>query len=82
VLDQLPGCRIIDVVPSDLCDEDQEKYDYARSISKRNTMRFRLVQTLSESNSLRPVLMYYAMKNSDCPTYVAGCYLYNRRTVL
>jgi hypothetical protein len=38
-------------VSLDICDEDQEKRDYARPILRRNTVRFRLVQTLSESNN-------------------------------
>jgi hypothetical protein len=37
-------------VPLDIFDEDQEKHDDARSISRRNTVRFRLVQALSKSN--------------------------------
>jgi hypothetical protein len=36
----------VDVVSSDVYDEDQEKRDYVRSISRRNKAGFRLVQTL------------------------------------
>jgi hypothetical protein len=38
-------------VPLDIFDEDREKRDNARSTSRRNTARFRLVQALSKSNS-------------------------------
>jgi hypothetical protein len=41
----------VDVMSSDTCDEDREKRYYARSISRRNTTRFRLVQSLSRRNS-------------------------------
>jgi hypothetical protein len=36
---------------SHICDDDGEKYNYARSISRLNIIKFRLVQTLSMSNS-------------------------------
>jgi hypothetical protein len=42
---------IVDIVSLDICDEDRKKRDYTRSISNRNTMRFRLVQALLKSNS-------------------------------
>jgi hypothetical protein len=45
------GIIFVDVASSDICDEDREKRDYVRSISRMNTVRFRLVQTLLESNS-------------------------------
>jgi hypothetical protein len=41
----------VDVMSPDTCDEDREKRYYARSISRRNTTRFRLVQSLSRRNS-------------------------------
>jgi hypothetical protein len=41
----------VDVMSSDTCDEDREKRYYERSISRRNTTRFRLVQSLSRRNN-------------------------------
>jgi hypothetical protein len=41
----------VDVVSSYICDDDREKRDYAKSISRKNTVGFRLVQALSKSNS-------------------------------
>jgi hypothetical protein len=35
---------------SDICDEYREKRDYIRSISRSNTMRFRLIHFLLKSN--------------------------------
>jgi hypothetical protein len=35
----MEGVLIVDVVSSDTCDEDREKYSDTRSISKMNTMR-------------------------------------------
>jgi hypothetical protein len=37
----------VDVLPSDICVENRDKCDYIRLISRMNTMRFRLVHTLS-----------------------------------
>jgi hypothetical protein len=72
----------IDVVSSDICDEDQEKCNYARSISKMNTMRFRLVHALSESKSPTSSVAVLCCEKIGCPRCVVGCYLYNRRTAL
>jgi hypothetical protein len=48
-----PSCHVsVDVVSSDIYDKDREKRDYARSISRMNTTRFRSVQSLSKSNRL------------------------------
>jgi hypothetical protein len=41
----------VDVLLSDICVKDRQKHGDARSISRRNTMIFILVQTLSWSNS-------------------------------
>jgi hypothetical protein len=69
-------------VSSDICDEDLEKCDYARSISRKNMARFRLVQALLESNSPTPSIVVLCCGKIGCPRCVAGCYLYNWRTTL
>jgi hypothetical protein len=57
----------VDVVSSDICDEDQEKRDYARSISRMNTAGFRLVQALSESNSPMSSIIVLCCGKIGCP---------------
>jgi hypothetical protein len=57
----------VDVVSSDICDEDQEKHDYGRSISRRNTLRFRLVQALSKSNSPMSSIVVLCCERICCP---------------
>jgi hypothetical protein len=57
----------VSVVSSDICDEDREKHDYTRLISRRNTMRFRLVQTLSESNSHTSNIVILYCTKIGCP---------------
>jgi hypothetical protein len=41
----------VDVISSDTCDKNREKYDDARLISKMNTVSFRLVHTILKSNN-------------------------------
>jgi hypothetical protein len=66
----------VDVVSSDICDEDREKHDYARSISRMKTVRFRLVHTLSKGNSLTPSIAVLCCRKIICLGWVTGCYLY------
>jgi hypothetical protein len=68
---------IVDIVSLDICDEDQEKRDYTRSISKRNTTRFRLVQALLKSNSHTSSIAVLCYGKIGCPGCVADWYLYN-----
>jgi hypothetical protein len=58
---------ILDVMLSDICDEDRKKCDYVRSISRRNTMMFRLVQALSESNSSTSSIIILCCGKIGCP---------------
>jgi hypothetical protein len=57
----------VDVVSSDICDEDQEKRDYVRSISKnawRGLDWFRPSQRVID---LRPVSLYYVVGKLVAP---------------
>jgi hypothetical protein len=54
-------------VSSDICDEDWKKHDYARSISRKNTTRFRLVQALSESNNPMSNITVLCCGKIGCP---------------
>jgi hypothetical protein len=47
-------------VSSDICDEDREKRDYVRSISKNTRRDLDWFRPSRRVISLRPVLMYYA----------------------
>jgi hypothetical protein len=79
---QLCGYPLVNVMSSDIYDEDREKHDYVRSISRRNTTIFILVQALSESNSPTSSIAVLCCGKIGCPRCVTGCYLYNQRTAL
>jgi hypothetical protein len=41
----------VDVMSSDICDEYRENHDYIKSMSRKNMVKFRLVQAPSKNNS-------------------------------
>jgi hypothetical protein len=51
-------------VSSDIYDENQKKYDYARLILRINTMSLDWFRFSHEVIALRPVYLYYAVKIS------------------
>jgi hypothetical protein len=57
----------IDDVSSDICDDDRKKRDYAKSISKKNTVGFKLVQSLSKSNSPAFSIVVLCYGKIGCP---------------
>jgi hypothetical protein len=67
--------QLVDVMSSDIFDEDQEKCDYARSISRENTTRFRLVHTLLKSNSLTFSIVVLCCEKFGLPQISCGLLL-------
>jgi hypothetical protein len=52
----------VDVVSSDICDEDREKCDYTRSISKKTRQDLDWFMLSRRVIAIRPVLLYYAVE--------------------
>jgi hypothetical protein len=52
----------VDVVSSDICDEDQEKCDYTRSISKKTRQDLDWFMLFRRVIAIRPVLLYYTVE--------------------
>jgi hypothetical protein len=52
----------VDVVSSDICDEDREKCDYTRSISKNTRQDLDWFMLSRRVIVIRPVLLYYAVE--------------------
>jgi hypothetical protein len=67
---------IVDVSSSDICDEDREKRDDARSILKMNTMDLSWFMPSQRVIALHPdfIVLHYEFR---CPRWIAGCYFYN-----
>jgi hypothetical protein len=67
---------------SDICDEDREKHDYARSISKkarRDLDWFRLSRRVIV---LHPISLYYAMEKLVAPNELRAANYIDCRIVL
>jgi hypothetical protein len=52
----------VDVVSSDICDEDWKKHDYVRSILKKVQQGLDWVRPSERVIDLRPISLYYAVK--------------------
>jgi hypothetical protein len=72
----------IDVVSSDICDEDREKRDYARSISKKTWRGLDWFSLSRRVITLRSVLMYYTVKKLVAPDELRAATYIDWRTAL
>jgi hypothetical protein len=57
----------VNVVSSDICDEDRKKRDYARSISRETHRDLDWSRPSRRVIVLRPILMYYAVEKIGLP---------------
>jgi hypothetical protein len=72
----------VDVVSSDICDEDREKCDYARSISKKTRRYLDWFRPSRRVITLHPVLLYYAVKEFVAPNELWAATYIDWRTTL
>jgi hypothetical protein len=57
----------VNVVTSDICEEDMEKCDYARSISKKTQRGLDWFKLSWRVIALHPALLYYVVKRLVAP---------------
>jgi hypothetical protein len=72
----------VNVVTSDICDEDLEKRDYARSISKKTQRGLDWFKPSWRVIALHPALLYYAMKRLVAPDELWAATYIDCRTAL
>jgi hypothetical protein len=70
---------IVDVVSSNICDEDREKCDYIRSISKKARRGLDWSRPSRRVIAIHPVSLYYAVRELVTPDELqAATYIYWR----
>jgi hypothetical protein len=78
----MPQYVIVNVVLSDICDDDREKHNYTRSILKKARQGLDWFRPSRRVIALRPVSMYYAIEKLVVPDELRAATYIDWRTTL